>query len=347
MTLLTVSKITILIICSLAIISFSIGTAQGNLIFPDDSQYQPTIEYIKSFLEGNDLNQLDLFNGWNLYYYDMYELNEEKNALEIILAESENKELATINVALFSNEEELTQTQPKTINIINSEGEEIGHSIFSWELNKSFEEVSLVINDGQEEITKSIEIDFQEFPIIQEDLSNTIINPSQEVFDLLASQGYEFSKEEQDILIKNSKYVSLKKDSKIIKKINNEGKLEEQTIISLNLTAQDNVKEIYLIEIIPKEFAKSAYDITYANTPIVLEEDPVIMWHLHDENKEKKQTYSINKSSEVTGQSVILTGLYDVEQKSNVSWELIAPLLLIPLIGGFIIFFAKFAPKKE
>lgn len=122
--------------------------------------------------------------------------------------------------------------------------------------------------------------------------------------------------------------------------------VRNETIVVLTITPQEPLQQLTIIEHIPKTFASRARYLR-TNQPVdVLVDDPVIMWHLEDVSTPVELTYSIDKTTEVTGNTVLLSPTSTSSQR-YINWKLIGPLLIIPLIALFIIYFEKFSPKKN
>ena len=49
----------------------------------------------------------------------------------------------------------------------------------------------------------------------------------------------------------------------------------------------------------------------------------------------------------VTGHTVMISSMTTSEENYKFPWKIIGPLLVIPLIAGFIVFFARFEPKTK
>ena len=52
------------------------------------------------------------------------------------------------------------------------------------------------------------------------------------------------------------------------------------TKVTIEVFTNGYQEDVYVIEVIPKEFAQSANDLIFNIKPIILENDPIIMWHL-------------------------------------------------------------------
>lgn len=121
-----------------------------------------------------------------------------------------------------------------------------------------------------------------------------------------------------------------------------------QTVVVLDVRVEDVLSNLRIIETIPKDFASHVDNISFSQEPIVLEEDPVVMWHLEGVEEERLQ-YSIEGNVSLTGNTILLTSVVDEEERDEVapSRDLWLPILLIPLIAMIIIFFSKFNPNKK
>ncbi len=126
-----------------------------------------------------------------------------------------------------------------------------------------------------------------------------------------------------------------------------DGTTRDETIIILRIVPEELITSLDVIEHIPKNFASRA---TYlqTDTPFTtLQDDPVIMWHLEDVTQPIELIYTIDKTTEVTGNTVLLAQTTDNPKHPDINWRLVAPLLIIPLVALFILYFEKFSPKKK
>ena len=122
----------------------------------------------------------------------------------------------------------------------------------------------------------------------------------------------------------------------------------EQTIttVTLRIDNQTNYENIHVIEVIPKAVAATTQDVRFSQEPVVLEEDPIVLWHLEHVDEQTTLSYTVEGDVDVTGNTVILAQQRE-ELAKQVSWKLIGPLLVIPIVGILIIFFARFSPKDK
>jgi hypothetical protein len=101
--------------------------------------------------------------------------------------------------------------------------------------------------------------------------------------------------------------------------------------------------DVRIVEFIPKEVASDVSDIYFSIQPTtVLDADPVVMWHL-DDLDDAQVSYSVPGEQDVTGNTVIVA---KQEEKTSV-WRILAPLLVIPIVGALIIFFSQFSPEEK
>lgn len=125
----------------------------------------------------------------------------------------------------------------------------------------------------------------------------------------------------------------------------------QHTVVVIDIKTDETILDLKIIETIPKDFASHVDQISFSEEPIILEEDPVIMWHLQGVD-EKRLQYSVEGNTTVTGNTILLVEEGEEESSTTTSSPLPSkdiwlPVLLIPLIALTIIFFSKFAPKKK
>ena len=170
-----------------------------------------------------------------------------------------------------------------------------------------------------------------------------------DVKQLLEKQGLKYSSLEFDKAIAQAnEQVQISKEL-IIKEILFDDlttKLSSSIIITLKPV--ELVTPMNIIEIIPKEVAQSVSKLSFSPKPQILEADPVIMWHIENLDEEAKFEYSVNGNTSVTGNTVLVAQTVNEESSATGSfpWRIVAPILIIPIIGIVIIYFARFEPKK-
>lgn len=159
--------------------------------------------------------------------------------------------------------------------------------------------------------------------------------------------GYEVTPLELEQMLEQGKdAVHISKEQHIVSTEFSTGLIEEKTEVVLSISLVTDVQDVFLIEYIPKEFAASVSELVFSDSVVVLEDDPVILWDLDASDTTQTKTYSVSKSTEVTGNTIALVRLPSDVQKSVFRWNVIVPLLLIPLIALIIIIFSKYQPKK-
>ena len=118
----------------------------------------------------------------------------------------------------------------------------------------------------------------------------------------------------------------------------------KRSTVVLTITPNDAKDElIEIVEVIPKEIALSASELSFNIQPIILEDDPIVMWQLQDIEETVELTYSIDKEVEVTGNTIALAEEVEKEVIENEPsfWETIRPLLFIPLAIIAVIYIGK------
>jgi hypothetical protein len=120
---------------------------------------------------------------------------------------------------------------------------------------------------------------------------------------------------------------------------------ESSTIIITVEPTSSTREDVEIIEVIPKEVAQSAAnDMTFSVQPIILEDDPVVMWQLKDVEETVELSYTVNKSVTTTGNTVALSQEGEQEpapQPTKSPWEVIRPLLLIPLAVAAVVYLGR------
>lgn len=114
------------------------------------------------------------------------------------------------------------------------------------------------------------------------------------------------------------------------------------TEIKLIVIPKENETTVAVVEVIPKEIAEHVSEIAFNKAPIILEEDPVIMWHLEDVTEPVELTYTVAKNVSLTGNTILLA-----EPVESFDWSLLLPLLFIPLLASIFIFINHFHNKEE
>lgn len=164
----------------------------------------------------------------------------------------------------------------------------------------------------------------------------------------LAKAGFQYSSLEFELMqeLALEQFVLEKKIEKIVETYDDNSSATKTKVV-LVAKAKDGFGDqgIDIIEVISKDAASHAYMIKSSPQAQVIKEDPVIMWHVS--GVESEVTYEIQNDVDVTGNTVVISSLTAPEEKQSFPWKVAAPLLIIPLIAGFIVFFARFEPKTK
>lgn len=170
----------------------------------------------------------------------------------------------------------------------------------------------------------------------------------EEVRGFLEQKGRKFSALEFDQAVnKANEQVQINKEI-IIKEITFDDRTTRiKSSVVLTIKPLNVENPIDVVELIPKEIAENVKELEFSPKPIVLQEDPVIMWHLENLDEDTQLEYEVKGNLSLTGNTVLVaqTVNEDIKGKSF-PWRIVAPLLIIPIIGIIIIYFARFEPKK-
>jgi hypothetical protein len=344
MTQINPSKFFILAIITLIIFSIQGSMVFGEIINPTDDSYNSIKNQITQLT--NEHTPMQIYNEWELIAPQTIIFEEENGIINVVLVESPEKEIVNFNLRLINklSLQEIPTSNIQTINIQEDEyNEPLGYTLFSWETNVISQEEFILEVRVNEELILSQEIVVEKQNNLEE-IPHIFEEANEELFSLLEENGYIFTQEEKEAYLNGAKLINITKFKERYNITHENGTIEYFTTIHISIDSVYNITELFLIEIIPKEFSESAFAMQYEEQPMVLEEDPVIMWHSQEEQT-TRYSYTTNKDTEITGQAVALALIEEVEY-SKVAWEIIFPLLFIPIIAGIIIFFARFAPKK-
>ncbi|MFW5866007.1 MAG: hypothetical protein ACOCU6_02850 [Nanoarchaeota archaeon] len=123
---------------------------------------------------------------------------------------------------------------------------------------------------------------------------------------------------------------------------------ETKTTTTISITPkEEGLEYIQVIEIIPKTVAEHSSQLGYPDLePVILDEDPVIMWHVDDPRPERDSvSYETSTNKSVTGNTILLAK--EGENDSGTNLNSLLAIILIPIVAGLIIYFNKFAPEKK
>lgn len=137
------------------------------------------------------------------------------------------------------------------------------------------------------------------------------------------------------------KNFEIKKVAKLVNKVTESGRLLRTEWI-IKVIPKNDVKKavnLYVIEEVPKEGAPTFNEIVNSNYRFsVLKEDPIIMWHFASVDKDTQIEYETSKAS-ITGAATVVL-VEDVDK--GAPWQVIVPIIIIPLIAGLILYFSRF-----
>lgn len=180
-------------------------------------------------------------------------------------------------------------------------------------------------------------------PLITEDIDENIRQ-------LLADNGVDYSLEDFEQLTKQGQAIPITKTLTTNTTFYEDNSSRTHVAVSLQIPSlPDNISRVELVEVIPKELLSSAQNAVFTPQAIVLKDDPVIMWHLDDVDTQRNLSYQVNNSKnalQLTGNTVALAHVTN-KGGGGLRWSILAPLLLIPLIGAIVIYFARFAPREK
>ena len=134
------------------------------------------------------------------------------------------------------------------------------------------------------------------------------------------------------------------------------GRSTDKTIIKKSITLDSPANDITVIEVIPKEVAKSARDITFSKQPVILEDDPIVQYvhpilerdtytyivdgHVSLEDVRESRTLVYPKVSDLfsqpdgpSGSDQLLTGNVIAEKGSGSVQYLLIVLGILAIVG--------------
>lgn len=172
------------------------------------------------------------------------------------------------------------------------------------------------------------------------------IDGDENILELILNADLEYSEKqfvEEQIIAEES--VNLKKtiNKETVYFIDNTSTV--YSTVHIQIDPKTTLEKINIIEIIPKDIAYSADEIIFKNEVIILENDPVIMWHLENIDEEQEITYTVEKNLKTTGNTVLLAKT--AEQVNKSSGKGFLAFILIPLVAIIIIYFSKFSPNTK
>ncbi|MBN1175287.1 hypothetical protein JXA48_01450 [Candidatus Woesearchaeota archaeon] len=229
--------------------------------------------------------------------------------------------------------------------------------IFEWPIyaTQSLDLDFAIKSDNQIEYENNFSLnvkarDLLDRNVVEKTIPLTIEIPenSFEIREKLSEQGIDISEDEFALMIENAKTTKITKETEK-EVLTYEGNL----IITKSKTTfkLDNAKnnEIYIIENIDKSVAQDASLIHFSVEPTILENDPLIMWHIEDSNTDEL-SYEIEKEGlvdeDLTGNTILLVGAINEQDKTDLK-KILMPLILIPLVVLIIIYFGTINTRKK
>ena len=112
--------------------------------------------------------------------------------------------------------------------------------------------------------------------------------------------------------------------------------VSNRTAFTITITPKPGttLRNLTVIEYIPKELAESTDDLVFSEEPVVVRDDPLIMWHFSSVDERVDLSYEAPGEAEVTGNTVSVAR--DAQEDRSV-WYVVLPLLLIPFIALLLI----------
>ena len=218
-------------------------------------------------------------------------------------------------------------------------------NIFERILQK--EKTEAIINNIKE---KEKELTTEELNLENEKLEQEIEEESEQI-----DEKVETAKDNVD---KTAEVVKIEKVANYYEEEN-----KENTIITLTITPSKTLEDFTIYEEIPKEIAKDISQITIFNENyVVIDADPLIMWHFVKVDKPIDISYEVKKkvnvetieeavtvsvANKISTQAVAEDSIIKESKKEPPSFfSFLFPILMIPLIGGILIYYNKFAGEE-
>jgi hypothetical protein len=127
------------------------------------------------------------------------------------------------------------------------------------------------------------------------------------------------------------------------------------TKITLKVNPKKQLKDLSLYEKIPKCLAKHIDDIEMDEEQRqiikILNPDPLVMWQFDEMASEKEFSYEVKGVlSEDCKKQLAAIGIADelgIDIGGTSLFKILLPLLIIPLVGGLLLYVEKFAPRGK
>ncbi len=276
----------------------------------------------------------------------------EGNSFEIVLIPVIDEEGIEFEVSLKKDGEELE----KTILIEEVYANQTTVVVWNDSIQEDTEYTLTYQRIGGDSSDQTFTITSRDKVIVDRSLQEKIYSPNEitdnqrnKLIQLLEEQNYKYSLGEFiEDEARASELVELDKKVYVETLIYNDESTTTRTVVVIDVEAQEPLLDLKIIETIPKDFAFHIDELFFSVDPIILEEDPVVMWHLEGIENERIE-YSVQGNASLTGNTILVSSVVDEkdEESNSIPTGVLLPLLLIPLIAAIIIFFSKYAPKKK
>ncbi|MGM5481013.1 MAG: hypothetical protein ACQESE_01235 [Nanobdellota archaeon] len=250
---------------------------------------------------------------------------------------------------------------PMTEFIAEDNAENNSYYLTSWNvtpINDTTYTLSLIIN-GNKAYEKDILVKTVARNIVDQDVKeqsvpvNILKDEAQKekIRNLLSEAGYSYTPLEFDTLQEEAReLLDIRKvqKSQTIKYDDNTSETITTIYFSVEPKNEGDVMEtVQIIENIPKIVVNHTDLLVFPEVvPEILEEDPVIMWHMEDLETEESASYEVESNQSVTGNTIVLAKR-DQETSDNPLLKILLAIILIPIIVGIIIYFNKYAPEHN
>lgn len=128
--------------------------------------------------------------------------------------------------------------------------------------------------------------------------------------------------------------------------------------ITLTITADRDMKNVKIVEVIPKDVAKNVSDVSFKIKPIILQADPIVQWTFDSVGKgeTKDLSYTVNKKLDIIGTTTLAAGesvaapaqpsQQPQQPAQPADMTMVYVLAAIAAIIGLIFYFSKNRKKK-
>jgi hypothetical protein len=145
--------------------------------------------------------------------------------------------------------------------------------------------------------------------------------------------------------------VDLEEEFRKIEEANNNADIRKERVVGngktsynilVNPTMGVTLRDVTIFEVIPKEIAQNIDEINFNIQPIIIEDDPLIMWHFEEISERVDLSYDVDREVQVNGNTVLTA---EEVVRGTPLWRGLIPLLLIPIIIVGYVYFSKYARR--